>query len=181
LVLIQIILKIQNRRGFFNFPLNAQLPLNSSCANPSYLGEDFEMQATINNFLNELSKNPQWTNFKSDVTKKFNSELNKLKHTIGQEKWTLAEKNYNDFLRKLAQAQKQADQEIQKALKSIKKSAAEVEKTLAQYKTIALKQKAKVKKQALAKKTTAAQKTSSPKKVTKSTKATSKRKKSSKA
>lgn len=104
------------------------------------------MQTTINSFLEDLSKHPRWTHFKSEVRRKLNSELAKLKDSIGPNTWQSAEKNYNQIIKKLSVAQKQVDQEVQKTLKSIKKSAAEVEKTIGQYKSIALKQKAKAKK-----------------------------------
>ncbi len=104
------------------------------------------MQKTINNFLAELSQNPRWTHFKSEVRKKLNEELVKLKHSISQNTWHTAEKNYNQIIKTLSAAQVQVDQEVQKTLKAIKKSASEVEKTIKQYKSIALKQKQKAKK-----------------------------------
>jgi len=110
------------------------------------------MQKTINNFLEELSKNPRWTHFKSEVRRKLNSELAKLKQSIGQNTWHTAEKNYNQIIKTLSTAQSQVDQEVQKTLKTIKKSATELEKTIKQYKNIALKQKAQAKKATPAKK-----------------------------
>jgi hypothetical protein len=104
------------------------------------------MQSTINSFLEDLSKHPRWTQFKSEVRKKLNAELNRLKGSISKGTWQSAEKNYNQIIKKLSSAQKQVDQEVQKTLKSLKKSAAEMEKTIGQYKAIALKQKAQVKK-----------------------------------
>lgn len=103
------------------------------------------MQTIINDFLKDLSKNPRWTSFKAEVRKKLNSELTRLKESIGHSTWQTAEKNYNQIIKKLTLAQKKVDLEVQKTLKSIKKSASEVEKTIGQYKTIALKQKARVK------------------------------------
>ncbi|MEY4615854.1 MAG: hypothetical protein RJB66_814 [Pseudomonadota bacterium] len=132
------------------------------------------MQTTVNNFLNELNSHPRWTTFKSDIQKKFNSELAKIKETIGQDNWILAEKNYQDVLKKLTLAQKQLDQEFKRTLKSIKKSASSVEKTIAQYKAIALKQKAEVKKKATAQKM-GTKKSASPKR-----KSTKNRKKATK-
>ncbi len=116
------------------------------------------MQTTVNKFLEDLSKHPRWTHFKSEVRRKLNSELTKLKDSIGQSTWQTAEKNYNQIIKKLTAAQKQVDQEVQKTLKSIKKSAAEVEKTIGQYKAIALKQKAHAKKATPAKKSTTVKK-----------------------
>lgn len=106
------------------------------------------MQATINSFLNELNKNPRWNQFKSEVQKKLNAELAKLKDSIGEDKWENAERNYNQILKKLTSAQKQMDIEVGKTLKSIKKSAAEIEKTIQHYKKLALKEKGRQTKKA---------------------------------
>lgn len=104
------------------------------------------MQNIINSFLEEVAKNPRWTHFKSEVRKTLNSELAKLKQSIGSNTWHTAEKNYNQIIKTLSSAQSQVDQEVQKTLKNLKKSAVELEKTFKQYKAIALKQKAKAKK-----------------------------------
>lgn len=112
------------------------------------------MQSTINNFLEDLAKHPRWAHFKSEVRKKFNAEILRLKESIGHNKWAAAEKNYNQIIKKLTIAQKQVDLEVQRTLRSIKKSAVEVEKTIGQYKNIALKQKARVKKSRPTKKAT---------------------------
>lgn len=117
------------------------------------------MQTTINSFLADLSKNPRWNQFKSEVRKKLNAELTKLKQSVGQSKWDSAEKSYNQIVKKLTNAQKQMDAEVQKTLKAIKKSAGDVEKTLNQYKAIALKQKAQAKKASPAKRPSSAKKT----------------------
>lgn len=117
------------------------------------------MQTTINKFLQDLSKHPRWTHFKSEVRRKLNAELNKIKGSIGESTWQNAEKNYNQVIKKLSATQKQVDQEVHKTLVNIKKSAQDIEKVIAQYKAIALKEKAQVKKKAVApKKATVAKK-----------------------
>lgn len=132
------------------------------------------MQNTINSFLEEIAKNPRWTHFKSEVRKTLNAELAKLKKSIGSSTWHSAEKNYNQIIKTLSTAQSQVDQEVQKTLKNIKKSAVELEKTFKQYKSIALKQKAKAKKASPTKKkaakSTTAAKTTRKKSTAKKTK-----------
>ncbi len=104
------------------------------------------MQKSINSFFEDLTKHPRWTSFKSEVKKKLNTELAKLKNSISQDTWHSAEKNYSQIIKTLSQAQTQVDLEVQKALKTIKHSAAELEKTIKQYKSLALKQRQKVSK-----------------------------------
>lgn len=129
------------------------------------------MQKSINSFFEDLSNHPRWTNFKAEVRKKLNSEITKLKDSISQNTWSAAERNYTQILNTLTQAQRQVDLEVQKALKMIKSSAADLEKTIKQYRALAIKQKQKHKRKKVTKKASKA------KKVTKarSTKKTAKK------
>lgn len=124
------------------------------------------MQKTINNFLEELSKNPRWNHFKSEAKRKLNAELTKLKQSVGNSTWQNAEKNYNKIIKTLSSAQFQVDQEVQKTFKTIKKSALELEKTIKQYKSVALKQKKQSKKAKPAAKSRTAKATTTSKTAT---------------
>ena len=116
-------------------------------------------------------KGPKGAEALTEDFNRISSELKKFSDDVRpQARMQLrkAEKRYHDLLKKLHMAQKDFDKEVARRVTIVKKQAKEVEKNLAQYKKLAIKQKAKLQ-SALGAQTQTASKKTTARKTTKKT------------
>jgi hypothetical protein len=104
------------------------------------------LSVDLKKLVNEM-RGPKGAAALTEEFERISSELQKLKEEVkpkAQAQLEKAEDRYQDLVKKLHAAQKDLDKEVTKRISVVKKQAKEVEKNLAQYKKLAMKQKAKL-------------------------------------
>lgn len=106
----------------------------------------FNLSVDLKKLVHDM-RGPKGAAALTEEFERISSELMKFKDDVkpqAQARLKKAEAQYQTLVKKLHVAQKDLDKEVTKRISVVKKQAKEVEKNLAQYKKLAVKQKSKL-------------------------------------